>query len=272
MVFAILYCLQHKYRFILYSGNSQFKIEKGWEDFFEPFVEEVDSSFQKRFNKRLIAKKLKPQHYPQWYAYKLFNKNTYLTYELFYSFHNDDFYKSHFDIPELGLKGNLREVWGDIVKMIYRYNAATIAEIQANIAQLNLPEKYVSIHIRRGDKDTEHEFVSTDDYITKLRDLTPLKEVFIYTDDYTVIEYLQKQYPDIHFFTLVNPDERGYRHAEFMKASREKKRTDLIKLFTAMQVMMEGEFTIGTYSANPGLFIGMTLPPDKFVSMQNANW
>lgn len=272
MVFGIIYCLKHQYQFILYSGNSQFKVTTGWDDFFEPFAETVDSSFHKRFNRRLKAKKLKLRNYPQWYFYKLFNKDTSLTYELFHSFFNNEFYKEHFDIPELGLKGSLRDVSRKIIEMIYRFNEATKAEIGVNISRLNLPEKYASVHVRKGDKDTEYEFISTDNYIEKLKELSGLKDVFILTDDYTVIENLQAQYPDLRFFTLVNPEERGYVHNDFKKADPLKKRNDLIKLFTSMEIMRAAELTIGAYTTNPGMFLSMAMPEDKFVSVQGFMW
>jgi len=272
MVFAIIYCLKHEYQFILYSGNSQFKINKGWEDFFEPFTNTVNSSFHKRFNKRLTAKTLKLRHYPQWNFFKLFNKDTYLTYELFHSFFNDDFLKEQFNFPELGLKGGLRDVSREIVNMVYNFNDITKTEIQAAISLLNLPVKYASIHVRRGDKDTEYNFISTITYIKKLNELSDLTDVFVLTDDYTVIEYLQAEHPNIHFYTLVNQEERGYIHSDFMKLSRSEKKNDLIKLFASIEIMSTAEITIGTYTTNPGIFLGMTMPEDNFVSVQGSIW
>jgi hypothetical protein len=268
MVFGIVYCLKHKYRFVLYSNNSKFKISKGWEDFFEPFVETVNSSFHKRFNKRLTAKKIKLRHYPRWYFFKFFNKDTYLTHELFHSFFNNDFYKEQFDFPELGIKGNLREVSNEIIKMIYNFNNVTETEIQKKITGLDLPEKYAALHVRKGDKDTEYDFMPTIAYIEKLKEVSSLKDVFIFTDDYTVIEYLQTECPDLHFYTLVNPDDRGYIHTDFMKLKRAKKKNDLIKMFASIEVLRNADITIGAFTTNPGMFLGITMPKDNFVSVQ----
>ena len=41
LIFMILYCLEHKIQFKLYSDDANFGIEKGWQDYFEPFCEEV---------------------------------------------------------------------------------------------------------------------------------------------------------------------------------------------------------------------------------------
>jgi hypothetical protein len=272
MVFAMVYCLKYRYQFILYSGNSKFKTQKGWEDFFEPFCESVNSQFHKKFNKRLTAKKIKPKHYFQWYLFKIFNKDTFLTYELFSLFYNGVFEKESFDFPELGLKGNLRDVSRELVKMIYRFNTDTGKEVQQIITTLSLPPEYTSLNIRRGDKDTEFNFVPASSYVEKLMELSAIKDVFILTDDYTVIEELEKQYPGIHFYTLVNKEERGYVHTDFINASESKKKDDLVKLFASIEIMSTSGLAIGTYTTNPGLFLGMYMPEDKFISIQKASW
>lgn len=272
MVFGMIYCLKYQYQFVLYSGNSQFKTNKGWDDFFVPFCPSVDTLFHKRFNKRITARKLKPKHYPEWYAFKLFNKDTYLTYQLFHQFFNKDFEQEQFDFPELDLKGSLRDVARGIVEMIYRFNEATQAGINDIIAKLKLPAKYVSVNIRRGDKDTEFNYVSASGYLQKLGELSNIKDVFVLTDDYRVIEDLQKEYSAFTFYTLVKPDERGYVHHDFIKQDEDRKKNDMIKLFASMEIMRRSELVVGTFTVNPGTFLGMTMPEDKFISVQKKSW
>lgn len=43
MILVMLYCLQHKIQFKLYSRDANFGYEKGWTDFFESFCKEEDS-------------------------------------------------------------------------------------------------------------------------------------------------------------------------------------------------------------------------------------
>ncbi len=272
MVFGMVYCLKYKYQFILYSGNSQFKVAKGWDDFFEPFCDSVNSSFHKKFNKRMTSKKLKLKHYPRWRLYRLFNRDTYLTYELFHSFFNESFEKEEFDIPELRLKGNLRDVSREIVKMIYQFNSVTKNAIDKLIAALNLPARYVSVNIRRGDKDMEFNFMHTSAYMDKLAELSAIKDVFVLTDDYSVIEEMEGQYPDFRIYTLVNREDRGYIHADFIKQSVDQKKDNMIRLFASIEIMRAAELAIGAYTNTPGIFLGMTMPEDKFVSMQRASW
>lgn len=272
MVFGMIYCLKYRYRFIMYSGNSKFKTHKGWEDFFEPFCDSIDSSFHKRFNRRMAAPKIKVKHYPEWYLFKLRNKDTYLTYDLFNLFFNKDFEKEQFDFPELGFKGNLNDVARDFVKMIYRFNEPTQAEISHMIAGVNLPAKYNSVNIRRGDKDTEFNFVPAGKYIDATIGRSDLKDIFVLTDDYAVIEDLQKEYPQLHFYSLVQKEARGYIHADFIKQSIAQKREDLLRLFASIEIMRASELTVGTFTTNPGTFFGMTMAKEKFISMQKSSW
>jgi hypothetical protein len=273
MIFAMIYCLKYQYRFILYTGNSKFNINKGWTDFFEPFCEEITSSwFHKKFNKRETEPKIKFKYRPIWSAYRLFNGNTALTYELFPKFYSRDFEQEQFDFAELELKGNLRDVSREFVKMIYRFNSDTQTNVKRIISNIKLPASYASLNIRRGDKDTEFTFVPVTAYVDKAREQTDLKDFFILTDDYTVIEYLQKDYPDLNFYTLVKKEERGYVHADFMKESSQKRQLDLIKLFASLEVMAGSAVAVGTYTTNPGLFLGMYMPEDKFISVQKISW
>ncbi|MCC8424339.1 hypothetical protein [Mucilaginibacter sp. UR6-11] len=273
MIFGMIYCLKYQYRFVLYTGNSKFNINKGWTDFFEPFCEEItSSSFHKKFNRREIAPKIKPKNRLVWWAYRLFNGNTALTYELFSRFYNGDFEKEQFDFPELGLKGNLRDISREFVKMVYQFNFETKTNIQPIMGSVNLPVGYISLNIRRGDKDTEFNFVPVSVYVDKAREQSGLKDIFILTDDYTVIENLQRDYPYLNFYTLVKKEERGYVHADFMKESPQKRQTDLVKLFASIQLMASSTLAVGTYTTNPGLFLGMYMPEDKFISVQKKSW
>lgn len=50
MLHAMLYCLQHKIQFKLYSDDANFGWEKGWEDCFAPFCEQVHEPFHHTYN------------------------------------------------------------------------------------------------------------------------------------------------------------------------------------------------------------------------------
>ena len=43
MIHAMLYCLTHQIQFKLYSSDANFKYDKGWTDYFQPFCNWIDS-------------------------------------------------------------------------------------------------------------------------------------------------------------------------------------------------------------------------------------
>ncbi|MCF8413145.1 MAG: hypothetical protein K9G44_06985 [Melioribacteraceae bacterium] len=272
MVFAILFCLKYRYRFILYSFDAQFKVYLGWDDYFEPFCDSTNFSFHQRYNSRnnipivsrrdLIYKKL----------YKLLNPNTFLTQQLWPEFFNPEFEKEQFDIPELGIKGNLRESSRKIVEMIYNFNSPTKRKINSIIDQLNLPKNYASVHIRRGDKKSEVEFLQTSVYIDKLKQETDLKSIFVLTDDYAVFKKLKSDHPEFIYYSLIEKNEKGYFHDNFVRLDKEEIQRKMLLLFSSMEIICNSECFVGAYTNNPGLFAAMRLADNKIHSIQKASW
>lgn len=271
MVFAIIYCLKYEYKFILYSGDANFKIEKGWQDFFEPFCKETNFFLHKKINKRHFPPNLSKKSSFLFKIYRLLNKNTYLTYELWDKFFNENFEREIFDIPQLGIRGNLRDASRIIVEMIYKFNYSTKTEISELVHNLNLPSEYLAVNVRRGDKDTEFKFIDTSSYIKKLQNVSIIKNIFVFTDDYEVIENLS-QYKDYSIFSLVNKSEKGYIHGDFLKLSVSEKRYLLIKMFAAIELVCKSNYAVGTFTTNPGLFFGMRMSENKFFSLQKSSW
>ena len=122
------------------------------------------------------------------------------------------FLKEHFEIPEFGFSGGLRELCRELVKITYVFNDEVSNEIKSFHRSLTLPERYISIHIRRGDKDTERDLLPVSSYMKEANQRTEIRNAFILTDDYSVIEELNSQYPQWSFYTLTKPTERGYQY------------------------------------------------------------
>ncbi|MCF8262052.1 MAG: hypothetical protein K9J12_14850 [Melioribacteraceae bacterium] len=272
MVFAILFCLKNNYRFILFSSDAFFKIKLGWEDYFEPFCESTNFIYHSKFNNRRKEPKLNTGWKIIRKLYRLSNPDTLLTYQLWGCFFNSKFETEEFDFPELGFKGNLREASKKIVEMIYNFNSPTKDKIRSIISKINLPLKYASVHIRRGDKFTEVDFLPVSIYIEKLKKHTEIKSVFVFTDDYSIIEELQNNYPEFIYYCLVEKNEKGYVHGEFVKMGEKEKEKKQLSLLASMEIICESECFIGTYTANPGIFAGMRMPDEKIHSVQKASW
>lgn len=273
MVFAILYCLKYEYKFILYSKDANFSYKEGWNDFFLPFCEESTFFLHKYYNTRNYKPlQIKKKHYFLWKIYRTFNRKTYLTYELWNKYFCKDFDHAFFDIPALGIHGDLRVASTVIVNMIYRYNDKTLKEVQSHICNITLPSQYNSMQIRRGDKITECSLCPISYYFDAASQVSDNKNTFILTDDYNVIKEVKNEYPNWEITTLTTPDEQGYDHDVFKIMSGLNKKEKLVKLFSSIEIIRKSELFIGTYTTNVGLFLGMIMPYNKVISVQKKEW
>lgn len=275
MVMAMAHCLNIRTKFVLNSGNANFGFDKGWEDFFVPFCEERNGSFYKKYNLRDRNPFFAMGGFFQklsYFSWRMFHRHTYLTHDIFSDIRSVSFVRNRFNCLELGIENmDLRHICREIVDMIYVFNAPTKAKISSMTEKVGLPDSYIGLHIRGGDKSVEADTVAYSEYmdLAKRKGLG-IKDVFVLTDDYTVIEGLRRDYKDCRFYTLTKESERGYYHDDFVKKSKEEKSNDLIKLFASIEILRKSKVFVGTFSSNPGMFIGMC--KDEAYGVDYGEW
>jgi IS1 family transposase len=120
-----------------------------------------------------------------------------------------------------------------------------------------LPDNYLSCHIRRGDKNTETDYIPLEKYIENIaeRDV-----VFVLTDDYTVYETLQQENPKRKWHTICNKSDRGYNQCQLDRSNVKQKTQAMIKLFASIEIMNKSELFIGTKTSNPSVFMSIYNP------------
>lgn len=274
MILAMLYCLENRIQFKLYSDDANFKIDKGWLDFFEPFCDEVRDSFHSKYNcrypfnteSRSFIDKIKIN------LYKKFNGIDYLTYELWNEFHNRKMEDRKYCIPELGINGDLKSACEKLISITWKYNEEITKSISSKIEELNITANYIGFHIRQGDKGIESEIVKAAQYIEQAEKYSDLRNAFVLTDDYTVIEDLRTDYPEWNVYTLCAKSEKGYVHSQFQKESQIERKAKLENLFASVGLLIKSDFFIGTYSSNIGMFVGMLLDDEKCKCMDLEHW
>jgi hypothetical protein len=275
MVAAILYCLKNEIQFVLYSKDANFGYKNGWTDYFLPFCKETTFFIHRLFNTRTNKPMIKKQQIIKlllWKTYRYFTINTYLTYELWDKFYSKEFDKEYFDIPKLGIRGDLREASAVISTMIYQFNTKSKFKIADYMNSLDLPKEYLSMQIRRGDKNIEWSFIPTDNYFIKASLINSCKNVFLLTDDYSIIEDTNTLYPKWQIYTLTENTEKGYYHSNFIHLPKEDIRKRILKLFASVEIIRNSSFFIGTFTTNVAFFIGMIMPFDKVISIQKKAW
>lgn len=282
MILAMLYCLKHKIKFELYADWTHFALRNGWNDFFVPFQNENHQIINKDYNLRpyiieqskepVVQKIIKYRYITSLYK-SLFGID-YLTQDLWAQHRDPDFAKATFTIPELGMHNlPLLEATQQCIRAFWQYNEASAPIIADFIASAGLPaEEYISLHVRAGDKFTETQMFDFSEYMKPAQEISINRKAFILTDDYTVIEQLRAQYPDWVFFTLCETAERGYFHRDFVKQSREFKYRQHLKLFANMDICARATSFVGTYSSNPGMYMGMRIGQERCHCLDFEQW
>lgn len=275
MILAMLYCLDKSIKFSIYSEDANFRYKKGWNDYFLPFCEEagnkMHSFFNRRTNPRFKNYQLRRADQVLTNIFRKVNSNVLTTFDLWDEIRSMNTSASYI-FPKLNLHGDLRMICRELIKMTWKYNQQTTYEIEQYRQSANLPLQYIGFHIRGGDKFIEADIQNCRKYIEKAEQLSDIRSAFVLTDDYTVIEDLVKNFQAWSFSTFCKEEERGYFHNSFKHETPELKRERYIKLFASVDVLADSELFIGTFSSNPGMYLGMRMQPDKAFSIDLPNW
>ncbi len=267
LLFSVLFCLQNRLRLELYSKDAPFTFGNGWNEYFESFCPEFKNDFIGKRISRDYINNQRDKHIC--YLYKIITRNDILN-DIYWYCRSGWFEHSQFDIPELGIKGDLRQAMKIIIPIVYRFNDEYTSLINETINKINLPEKYISLHVRAGDKITECQLINPQSYLDKAIELSNCNQIFVSTDDYRIFEELQKNNPNYTFYTTTSPNEKGNDTELFFSSSKENIKNNLIEMFSAVEIFQKSEIFIGTYSSNPGLFISL-LFDGKMIGMDYEN-
>ena len=268
LLFSVLFCLQNKLRLELYSKDAYFTFGNGWNEYFESFCPEFKNDFIGKRISRDYINNHRNNHIC--YLYKILTRNDILN-DIYWYCRTGWFEHTHFDIPELGINGNIRHAMKIIIPIVYRFNSNYDLLVDKSINEINLPKRFVSLHIRAGDKISERQLIKPQSYLNKAKDHSTCHDIFIATDDYRIFVELCEKNPDYTFYTLTSPEEMGYNQELCTKSSYNYIRNNLIELFASIKLFLKSELFIGTYSSNPGLFVGMQMD-DQMIGMDYNDW
>jgi len=284
MILAMLFCLKNKIKFILYSGDAAFKYKAGWEDYFLPFCENTTNPIHRYLNlrehstistiKNFSTFKWFVKTFSFYYIAKLtkpFVSFNYYTQDLWKQIRTLDKHETY-NIPELGINGDMQDACNIIINLTWKYNTHTESSINALISSIQMPDKYIGLHIRGGDKSSEADLLAASIYVNKAKSLSNLRQVFVLTDDYQIIEEIKTTYKEFEFYTFCDKEERGYFHEEFKKQSKTIIKKSHEKLFASIDLLNNSQLFIGTYSSNPGMFLGMRMPKNSVISIDLEKW
>jgi hypothetical protein len=288
MILAMLYCLDHRYQFVLSSKNANFSFDIGWNDYFEPFANECNAKWIMPYNHRpysiinirlpfllrvLRRLKIYTPHTDRSFFLSLLKRTNkiLLTQDIFVQARTLNT-NENFEFSTLGIQGSIRSACRKLVELTWRFNPNTQSNINDKIQSLQLPERYLGFHIRSGDKNAEYPLISPFVYVENAKRFSNLTKAFVLTDDYKVILELQNEFPTWTFYTLCEKNEHGYYHSEFTQQPKNDIKEAHIKLFASIEILAKADHFIGTYSSNPGMYLGMRMDPEKCHGVDFDKW
>lgn len=268
LLFSTLFCLQNKLRLEIYSKDAPFTFGNGWNEYFESFCPDFKNDFIGKRISRDYTNNHKNNHIC--YLYKILTKNDILN-DIYWFCRTGWFEHAHFEIPELGINGDIRQAMKVLIPIVYRFNEKYTHIINTFINDLDLPQRYISLHVRAGDKITERNLITPQKYLEKAKTFSDCHNIFVATDDYRIFEQLRNDNPDYTFYTSTSPEERGNDTEKLFASSNDIIRKNLIEMFASVEVFLHSDIFVGTYSSNPGLFVGMIID-EKMVGMDYDKW
>lgn len=217
LLYVISYCQINKYGLFVLSSNWSCAYEKGWHDYF-------DSLYLKPFtdNKVISIERRSPLRY----KIRLFSE-----------------YKSRENYTSFILSMN------QILKKIWKIKPEIWKKIEKKLPK----EKYVCIHIRRGDKIQAEEDIKYEvqEYINALLKLNlEINTIFLMSDDFSTYIELRKKLPNYKILTLINSGMRGFNEHTFNASSPENKKRETIALLTEIEIARRSVLFIGTFGSN----------------------
>ena len=265
MLLAYLYSLKNGIEFSLYSKSWNSLFELGWQDYFLPFCQEINSKeFQKKY---LIfpgksTTKIKKLNRKMFLGITL-GKQILSNDDIWNKIWNKEFTESYFDVPNQKLKGDCFSCCQELIRRIWRFNPIIHQDIESAKKLIGLTSiSYFAIHIRRGDKIKENSYTQIHEYIQLAKKinkqfLEPIENCFVMTDDCNVIDELQYEWPDLKIFTLCEASNSGHDQSKFNSSSLKSRRDETIKFISELNIAQESKFFVGTYSSNISRFLAL---------------
>lgn len=270
MFMAVLYCLQHKIKFVLSSKNNNFSYQKGWEDYFLPFCEESYADIHLKHNVRSHQGKVSVVNIIKLKLIRKSIRINYFTQDIWPYIKDTKFHNEIFNIPSLEIEGDFLNAMHILAKHIWRYQPEIDKIIQQKLNSLSLPPSYVGVHIRSGDIEKKNYAISS--YMELVKSLSINKDVFVATDNYSSISQIQKQFNDYRIYTFCEKTETGFSEGAYNNQSKESKKETLINLLTDTEGLYRSATFVGTLSSNVGVFVGMRRKAKSWYGIDANEW
>lgn len=278
LALAKVYADFHNKELLVNTTNWNAKIKNGWEDYFKKTVtciNNICSAQLKIYTKEkpwLGKIYYKPSEFFSFYfyfylnaIYKIIHNNTELTKDVFPKMRSQIFLK-------VELEGQIFSFISSAFKSMYKYNDKVGLFIKNEKQNLCLPNDYIGIHIRRGDKIISKEMneIRINKYIDEIINRKNISSnVFIATDDTSVLEQIQSILLTNGITTYYNKTniQQGFDETTFNQKNEDTRYSETLNMMLDMDILCHSTFFIGTYTSNVSRVVPFYIGLDNCISL-----
>jgi hypothetical protein len=275
MIIAMVFCLENKLQFRLYSAKSNFGHDI-WKDYFHTFTKHLTDESHALFNERpYIHKQPYLLSIDELFSIKKKLSKQLLTQDIWPYIRNKNFYNLNHIVDTPYVSGNLTLVTSILIDCIWNYNSFVNKRISQLISTIKTPNRYAAIFVRRGDKNIEAPHEEIKKYINKIDTLTSDRNfpIFISSDDSRIINEAKHFFPNRNFFYFNFEDDNGYFMEDFkLRYTEEQQKNKIIQLLAQIEILKKATYFVGTYSTNVSVFIGMAKNCQCTYDINDKEW
>jgi hypothetical protein len=293
---CMVFCWLNKLQFRLYSGDANFQAGgMGWRQFFDSFCVESGNHLNRYFNGRRFSSVddawKEPVSLNQSLGRSLFRlispvgrclllkaeKARYLSSDFFRVFTSWQFKEGMIQWPLFGMDGTVYPEISKLIPFAMRYNERTYEYVMRLRDSLSLPEGYVSVQMRGGDKiaslscsnsESARQSGSASYYVQQMEmSGIEIKNLFVLADDYRFVEEVRRLHPEWKVFTLTRPDQDGYSNEKFKLLDWGVKQQMLLRLFCAVEICIDSSFHFGHERSCLNNIVKVSKPPSRYLGL-----
>lgn len=269
MIFCKIYAERHNCKFVVNSFFWNCRLKYGLRDYFEKSINEVNSVWSSQTIRTM--KSSQPISIRSLFylvlnilnnMYLIVNRKVILGTDVF-----DDVRDSIF------LSSITYEEYSANVKKVLTPNDKTLEFISQNDLYATLSkDRFLGVHIRRGDKITTGEMKSIplSDYSDLIKK-TGYKKVYLATDDRRVLLELKEKCDGICIYSNPFLKQDGFSEGDFNKNHRQKRYHDTLILLFDIYMLVKSDHFIGTFSSNLSRIVPCYLGLEKCKSL-DIDW
>lgn len=116
--------------------------------------------------------------------------------------------------------------------------------------ELKKNQKYIGIHVRRGDKIQESPYVPIRRYIDLLASYSEVIPIFIATDDVRCTVDLRRAFPKRDIFFLTGMEQQGYDQGKFNNSAEYIRFEQMVRFLFELEMLADAETFIGSSPSN----------------------